>query len=242
MAPVLWLLIFSTAQAQFGLQPLSGLAAGSSADPNSGKELKASGYFTVGENGQPATLYVTAELAPGWHTYSITQAPGGPNKTRIKLADSAGYKLAGDFKANPPPTVHHYDDIWPNLVVEEHEGQVTWSAPIEIAAAANPSQLEIAGAVNAQVCAKDCLPPTDYKFVARLKAGSAVATMADIKPAAVESGSSPAMVLYKPKHGTYCHQWRRSAGGGNTGQHCAFDCHGRAGGELARLRVGGNRS
>lgn len=200
VAPLLWLLIFTTAQAQFGLQPLSGTGAGSSADPNSGKELKASGYFTVGENGRPATLYVTAELAPGWHTYSITQAPGGPNKTRIKLAESAGYKLAGDFTANPPATVHHYDDIWPNLVVEEHEGEVTWSAPIEIAAGANPAQLEIAGAVNAQVCAKDCLPPTDYKFVARLKAGTATATTAlvDIKPAAVESGSSAATVLYKP--------------------------------------------
>src|SRR5262249_38804659 len=139
--------------------------------PNGGEKLKASGYFTAAGNGQPAMLHVTADLAQGWHTYSITQAPGGPVKTKIKLTASADYKVIGDFQPSPAPVVHHYDDIWPGWAVEEHEGPVTWSAPIEIAPNVDPARIEIAGAVYAQVCAKECLPPTDYKFAARLAAG-----------------------------------------------------------------------
>src|SRR5262249_45944595 len=138
---------------------------------------------------------------------------GGPNKTKIKLAASADYKLAGEFQPQPPPEVRHYDDIWPSLAVEEHEGKVTWSAPLEIAAGVNPAQLEIAGAVNAQVCAKDCLPPTDYKFVAHLASDSqAKAAAAEVSrdvslpgPTAVQpsangatTSDSPAATRYLP--------------------------------------------
>jgi suppressor for copper-sensitivity B len=192
---MLCLLIGSTARGQ-GLQPLSGFGLGGSSDAG-GQKLKASGYFTAPANGKPAMLYVTAELSPGWHTYSLTQAPGGPLKTKVKLNPSADYKLAGDFQPNPPPTVHHYDDIWPNLAVEEHEGRVTWSAPIEIAPGANLNSLQISGAFNSQVCAKDCLPPTDYKFVAHLEAGNAQSAAVS-KMVAADNSSSPPAVTYKP--------------------------------------------
>ncbi|HTQ37947.1 MAG TPA: thioredoxin family protein [Pirellulales bacterium] len=167
LAALAMLLVGTKAKAQLTqLQPLDSLS--NSANGPGGEKLKASGFFTPAENGKPAMLYVTAELAPSWHTYSITQAAGGPNKTRLKVATSADYKVTGDFHAKPAAEIHHYEDIWPGLVVEEHEGRVTWSAPLEIAAGVNVAKLEIPGAVYAQVCAKDCLPPTDYKFVARL--------------------------------------------------------------------------
>jgi len=179
-----------------GLQPLSDFGLNPTAESAGGEKLKASAYFTAAGNGKPAVLYVTAELAPGWHTYSTTQAPGGPNKTRIKLKASPDYKLAGEFQPAPSPTVHHYDDIWPNLPVEELEGRVTWSAPLEISAGISPDSLEISGAVNAQVCAKDCLPPTDYKFVAKLtSASSAAATSASTEDL---GQGGPRTAIYKP--------------------------------------------
>src|SRR5262245_23811730 len=67
--------------------------------------VKASGYFTLRSGSQEGTLYVTAEMAPGWHIYSITQAPGGPLKTKIKLTPSPAYKLTGEFKALEAPKV-----------------------------------------------------------------------------------------------------------------------------------------
>src|SRR3954463_13730880 len=130
--------------------------------------VKAAGYFTAPAGGKPALLVVSADVAPGWHIYSLTQQPGGPVKSKIKLAQTADFKIAGDFKPLKPADVHRYEDIYPSLPVEEHQGHVVWVAPIDIAAGVDPAKLEIAGAVNAQVCSTSCLAPKDYKFVARL--------------------------------------------------------------------------
>ncbi len=129
---------------------------------------------------RPARLVIVAQVAPGWHIYSITQPDGGPIRSKIKLPPSTDFRLLGDFAVDPPAAVHQYNDIWPDLKVEEHSGKVTWQAPIELAPGVDPAKLEIAGAVNAQACAETCIPPKDYKFVARLAAGS------------VQAGAAPA--------------------------------------------------
>ncbi len=144
--------------------------------------LQTSAYFTAAGEGRPAMLHVTADIAPGWHTYSITQASGGPAKSRIKISESPAYKVIGEFKPSQVPEIHEYKDIWPGLKVEEHEGSVTWSAPIEFAAGTDLSKLEIPGSLNAMICAKECLPPTDYKFVAKLNEKTAVATAGSLSP------------------------------------------------------------
>lgn len=87
---------------------------------------------------QKPRLSITIDVTPGWHTYSITQAPGGPTQTQIKLDPASGYRLAGPFVATPPPQKHTYPDIWPGVVAEEHSGTVTWWAPIEIAPGTDP--------------------------------------------------------------------------------------------------------
>src|SRR5262249_2811436 len=66
---------------------------------------------------------------------------------------------------------------------------------IEIAPGANLNSLQISGAVNSQVCAKDCLPPTDYKFVAHLEGGNV--QPAAVKKATADENSSPPAVTYK---------------------------------------------
>jgi thiol:disulfide interchange protein len=158
----------SVAQAQLELRPPG---SGGLADLGSGKSepvVKTSGYFTAPASDKPGMLFISAEVAPGWHIYSITQSPGGPLRTKLKISDSPNYKLAGEFKALQPAVVHHYDDIYPKLPVEEHQGRVTWAAPIDFPKTADLNKLEIAGAVNAQACKTDCLLPEDYKFVAKL--------------------------------------------------------------------------
>ncbi|MDG2206706.1 MAG: cytochrome c biogenesis protein CcdA [Pirellulales bacterium] len=106
------------------------------------------------QQGAKAELRITTKIIPGWHIYSITQKPGGPKPTRINLVASNRYRIAGDFVAVPPAVVHHYD-FWPDLDVEEHEQQVTWSVPIE---AENGWQgVTIAGDVQGQVCKDLCV-------------------------------------------------------------------------------------
>jgi thiol:disulfide interchange protein len=158
------------------LESLSGkLSSGGSADAQDAAKLTVKAAIEPADGKRPAKLVIAAQIAPGWHTYSITQAPNGPIRSKIKLSPSSDYRLLGDFTVSPAAEVHEYSDIWPGLKVEEHTGKVTWQVPIEIAAGVDPARLEIAGAVYAQLCAETCLPPKDYKFVATVAPGSATA-------------------------------------------------------------------
>jgi suppressor for copper-sensitivity B len=165
-----------------GLVSLTAGTAGAQFDILSGKRLLQRGRPTPtefnaskvtvrasilpGESSQSAKLAVTAQIAPDWHIYSITQAPDGPVKTKIKLNPSKQYRLTGGFTANPAPEPHSYPDIWPGLAVEEHTREVTWEAPIELLPGVSHAELKIGGAVNAQACADACIPPRDYAFTA----------------------------------------------------------------------------
>ena len=68
-------------------------------------ELDVAASIIKPARGEPAQLVITAEIPDGWHIFSITQQPGGPLKTKIKLDASKDFKLAGDFKADPAPKV-----------------------------------------------------------------------------------------------------------------------------------------
>jgi suppressor for copper-sensitivity B len=132
-------------------------------------ELEVSANFTKAEGKQPARLTITAEIPAGWHIFSITQPPGGPNKTKIKLDPSKDFRNAGDLSADPAPKVAH-SAAYGDLAIETHEGQVTWRLPIELADGVDPATLKISGAVTAQRCLGEekCLPPKSFKFAATL--------------------------------------------------------------------------
>ena len=131
--------------------------------------VKVAAQFTAPAADAPALLFITAEMKPTWHIYSITQPPGGPIRTQIKLDPSTDFSL-GDFKPAPPPEKHP-EEAFGNLMVETHEGKVTWFAPIQFAPSVNLSTFEIKGKVYAQACANVCNPPTNFAFVAKLGEG-----------------------------------------------------------------------
>lgn len=95
-------------------------------------------------------LSVTAEM-PGWHIYSLTQAPGGPLRTEISLQGDE-LELAGSFTPDSDPVEHTYEDVWPGLAVEEHEGKVTWSAEVAVKPEVNPQELSTKVLVRGQIC------------------------------------------------------------------------------------------
>lgn len=161
----------SPAAAQFDLfgGNQQGMGAGLTEPP-----VTVEAQFTLATDGQPARLFVTAKIAPGWHIYAITQPAGGPVATRIQPEASAAYRLTGPFEADREPQ-RKREPAFNNLVVETFETEVTWYAPLEFTAKAEPGRLMIAGVVRAQPCdAGSCLPPTEYPFVARLGAGVAI--------------------------------------------------------------------
>ncbi|MGH7135539.1 MAG: protein-disulfide reductase DsbD domain-containing protein, partial [Pirellulales bacterium] len=143
-----------------------------------------SAAFSADKKTRTGELSITAEVADGWHIYSITQASGGPVRTKIKLGKNAGFKLTGDFEPAEPPKTHVDEKAYKDLTLEEHEGSVTWTAPIELAAGIDPAQLKITGKLFAQSCSgANCNLPQDFPFTASYAPPAAVAKPATAEPA-----------------------------------------------------------
>lgn len=137
-------------------KPVVASSAEASIDPATG-----AGYLTV-----------RARIKSGWHIYSVTQKPGGPLKTKIKLDPKAEAELTGEPKAVTKPAVHP-EPAFENLNVETHEGEAIWEVPIRLKQGVNAASAKIIGAVNAQACAESCLPPTNYPFTAKVSLAKA---------------------------------------------------------------------
>lgn len=165
------------AQAQF-----MGLA------PQGADQVQVSAEFTAPEGTRPSYLFITVRIKPDHYIYSLTQPPGGPRPTRIRLAESQDFRLAGTFQASPPPQ-RKLDPLFNNLPVEYHVEEVTWFAPLEWREGVDLSQAVIAGRVQVQVCDQtSCYPPQEFAFEARLGSGREI-------PSGEELGSSPARAV-----------------------------------------------
>lgn len=149
--------------------------------------------FTAATDERPAVIMITAKIAPGWHVYSISQPSGGPLKTKIQLTPSSQYRVLGDFSAIPAPKSHIDKEAWPGLELQEHEGEVTWYAPIELAAGVDPQTLEIRGTVTAQVCKEQCINLRE-QIVAKLGPGVPIGPLSNLTtppPEAIPSTTPP---------------------------------------------------
>ncbi len=163
-------------------------------------------YFTLPEGGPTGRLYVSATLPEGWYIYSLTQPAGGPIRTRIRLEPSETFELIGEWTPDVPPH-RKRSEAFDGLMVETHEGTVTWSAPIRLKGA-DPRKVRITGSVFAQRCTADtCLPPRSFRFTAELRpegakplsagekqpgAGGTAQNVGSLPPREGPSGSSPA--------------------------------------------------
>jgi suppressor for copper-sensitivity B len=142
--------------------PLGGAAAGL------GSPVAITAAIEPGEAGRPDVLAVTATLEEGWHLYSLTQKPGGPLPTVIKVSADSPRRPAGGFVPDVEPDQHRVDDVpaLKGIVLEEHAGKVTWRAPLE------PGTGEVRGAVSLQLCqANACTPPDTIAFTAAAVGG-----------------------------------------------------------------------
>ncbi len=160
----------------FGQLSFEGLNAETSDD--SGKsvgQIALEVQFTApAADGQPGRLYVSVDVAPGWHIYSLTQPPGGPVASKVKLDASTQFKLLGEFETSPAAHLGLEPEAFGDLMIETHEGRVVWQASIQFAEGVRPEDVTIAGRVVVQACnARGCMPPTNYPFTARL--GSSIA-------------------------------------------------------------------
>ncbi len=170
---------------------LGGPLAGLEGDSQFSDPVTLSAQLTAPTADRPAVLMITAEIEPGWHVYSLTQPPGGPTKTKIELTPSSKYHLAGQFRSQPEPTTRVDKEAWVGLTIEEHADQVTWYAPIELAAGVDPATLTITGEVRMLACKESCIP-VNKDFTAQLGRGVPIGELTSASGGATANATAPA--------------------------------------------------
>jgi hypothetical protein len=126
---------------------------------------------------RPAVLLITAQISPGWHTYSLTQPAGGRSPTKIELHPASAFRLLHAFRSQPAPETH-LEELSPGnrTKVEEHKDEVTWYVPIELMNGVDPKTLEIRGMLHMQVCETgEVCESVDKEFVAKVATSSDIA-------------------------------------------------------------------
>lgn len=126
-------------------------------------DVQVSAQFTPATNDRPAVLFVTADLPRGFHIYAVDQGKlpdgGGPQPTKLTIAGPAGVRLLGPFQPLAPPQTHVDREAFVGLELREHEGSVTWFAPVELPSGADPASLSIDVLLDSQICdANNCIP------------------------------------------------------------------------------------
>ncbi len=137
--------------------------------------LNAASAKTV-KAGERFEARLTGSIGGGWHLYSLTQPPGGPNATRISVASEPTFKLSGAIKS-PKPKVEFDENFGINT--ESYTGSVTFSIPLQAAADATTGKQTLGVNVRFQVCNETtCLPPRTVKVETTVEIASASANTA----------------------------------------------------------------
>lgn len=124
----------------------------------SGEQLTLTGEYKIAKGKREGRLAVHATTQPGWHTYSITQMPGGPMPSRITVADSPDFQLTRSFVADRAPHIK-MEEVFP-VPSEEFANEVIWTAPFRVAEGADPEKLQFNLKYSGQVCEDQgsCIP------------------------------------------------------------------------------------
>jgi thiol:disulfide interchange protein DsbD len=115
--------------------------------------------------GRTVPITVQADIAKGWHIYSISQKPGGPIPLRIALQGAPDVSVRGLIKAPKPDT---YFDKNFGMATELYSGKPRFTIPVGVTGRAGRGVRRVEVTARYQVCSdKLCLPPrTDTVRVA----------------------------------------------------------------------------
>ena len=114
------------------------------------------------ESGRTVALTLQADIAKGWHIYSLTQRAGGPIPLTIKLVDAADVIVRGVIKAPQPERV--FDKNF-GVETELYSGNPRFSIPVGVPGRSLTGFRKFHVGVRYQVCSETlCLPPRTDKL------------------------------------------------------------------------------
>ncbi len=122
---------------------------------------------------------LTATISEGFHMYSPTTPPGGPNPTRLSLADNPAVKHVRWFEPKPD---REFDPNF-QLETETYGKQVVFLVEVEFAPSAS-GNVELTAQTRYQTCTdKFCLPPKKKTAAAAVKMDAGAGAEAAAIPA-----------------------------------------------------------
>ena len=149
--------------------PPAGAEAGATPDPAQNQNpvsLSAKIDQSQLKPGQTAKLLITVKLEPGWHLYALTQPPP-PRKAKVTIDESGVFKLAGEVR-QPKPKIYqdpNFSEPGKPFMSQAFENEVTFTAPIKVAADAKAGAQKLIAKFSYQVCDdQTCLRPTTKTF------------------------------------------------------------------------------
>ena len=108
-------------------------------------------------SGRTVPITVQAEIAKGWHIYSLTQKPGGPIPLRLELVGGHGVVVRGVIKAPKPDRT--FDKNF-GIETELYSGSPRFTIPVGVPGRSLEGVRKFQIAARYQVCSdKLCLPP-----------------------------------------------------------------------------------
>lgn len=105
---------------------------------------------------------VEADIAEGWHLYSLKPVAGGPIPTTLKVDETSIVRRHGAIEA--PPALRRHDAAF-GVEVESYENMVEFTIPLEVAKEAPPGPAIVVVEARFQACdGKQCLPPRTVRL------------------------------------------------------------------------------
>ena len=118
-------------------------------------------------SGRTVPLTLEAEIAKGWHIYSLTQKPGGPVPLRIELVGAADVIVRGIIMAPQPERA--FDKNF-GIDTELYSGKPRFTIPVGVPGRAAAGVRKFQVAARYQVCSETlCLPPRTDKVDVSLR-------------------------------------------------------------------------
>lgn len=121
-------------------------------------------------SGRTVPLSVEAEIAKGWHIYSLTQKPGGPIPLRLQLLGAADVVVRGVIRAPKPDRV--FDKNF-GIETEFYSGNPRFTIPVGVPGRTLTGVRKFQVGARFQVCSETlCLPPRTDKLDVALRVTS----------------------------------------------------------------------
>jgi DsbC/DsbD-like thiol-disulfide interchange protein len=118
-------------------------------------------------SGRTVPLTLQADIAKGWHIYSLTQKPGGPIPLRLELLGAADVIVRGVIRAPQPARV--FDKNF-GIETELYSGNPRFTIPVGVPGRSLTGVRKFQVSARYQVCSETlCLPPRTDKLDAALR-------------------------------------------------------------------------